>query len=235
MDKRQEQQLHSLRSSYRFLSNPRYDLPRIVALRKRLGECIAEAERHNSQQTRASVHGRDGSSRRDALRSDLRQQLLRISQDGKALLHGMPGIKDELRVPHERDPDEDLIAAAARLLGFAKRQRRVFIQADFARDFIVRAERTAIALEEHITRPTSPVKPGPLATRNLRLALSKGRATIPALTGEIAATFGRNSSDMRAWRSASRIGKPIGRPTNRTRARREARAKEKAAKAALPS
>ena len=148
-----------------------------------------------------------------SLRRELRvNHLLRIRKQGRVLLKGLPGIDDALRVPHDRAPNKELVAAAKRIAEAIRPHARAFYRAKFPKDFIKRMERAAAALDKTADAPISQTNDRPRATRALKEAVQDGRLAVDGLDGLIVAAFPRGAHQIKTWKAAKRIGRRIGRP-----------------------
>lgn len=151
------------------------------------------------------------------LRRELRVvHLLRIRKRGRVLLKGLPGIDESLRVPHDRAPNDDLIAAAKRIADAVRPHAKAFHRAKFARDFIKRMERAADTLAKAAGAPPDARSDRPLATKKLKDAIKDARLVVDSLDGLMAAHYPPRSPELRTWRKAKRVGARIGRPRKRT-------------------
>ena len=156
------------------------------------------------------------------LRRELRVvHLLRIRKRGRVLLKGLPGIDESLRVPHDRAPNDKLIAAAKRIADAVRPHAKVFHRAMFSKDFIKRMERAADALAKAAEAPPEVRSARPLATKELKKAISDARLVVDSLDGLMAAHYSPRSPELSTWRKAKRVGARVGRPRKRTIERRK--------------
>ncbi|HKO14797.1 MAG TPA: hypothetical protein VJU87_01105 [Gemmatimonadaceae bacterium] len=218
MNSRERRVLASIREVERYLEEPGFDSPRFIMIREQLAQAIARIEQLAAEQHSAAFARRARALELRRLRDELRVgHLLRISRSGKLLLDGMPGIMDELRVPHVRRGDQRLLAASARILAAVRPHAAVFLEAKFAPDFVARAEHAAQALEQAATDPRHGLNPRAVATSELRRELRAARALILALDSEINAAFMGNREVLERWRGIRRVRPRTGRPRKSTR------------------
>ena len=218
MNKRQQLVIASIDEALAYLIYIGSSIPEIAAAHLNL-----QAKRRNiadAVQSQAGAHRGARGWKLSTLRRELRvNHLLRIRKQGRVLLKGLPGIDDVLRVPHDRAPTKELVAAAKRIADAIRPHASAFHRAKFPRDFIKRMERAAAALDKAADAPISAMSDHPSATRALKEALQEGRLAIDGLDGLIVAAFPRGAHQVKTWKDAKRIRRPIGRPRQPKKAR----------------
>jgi hypothetical protein len=116
MNARQELQTTSVLHCQVILGNKTFRHPEIEPLREKFNEAADTLRRIRLAQ--AVEHARlsgDGGEL-NTLRKDIRKRLQRISRLAVGVLDGMPGIRQDVRVPHANTNDADLIKGAARII-----------------------------------------------------------------------------------------------------------------------
>ena len=215
MNSRQERVVRSIDNARQVFGRLGVKAPELLAAHEELEAACDSLREATVQQFNAhpGVHGRGLRN----LRRELRVvHLLRIRKRGRVLLKGLPGIDDSLRVPHDRAPNDDLIAAAKRIADAVRPYAKAFHRAKFAKDFIKRMERAADALAKAADAPPDPRSDRPLATKKLKDAIKDARLVVDSLDGLMAAHYAPRSPELRTWRKAKRVGARIGRPRKRT-------------------
>jgi hypothetical protein len=220
MNGRQRLVVQSINNARVFLEGLNVTAPELVAACKELETACDDLRKAEARQAAAhpGAHGKGLSN----LRRELRVvHLLRIRKRGRVLLKGLPGIDDSLRVPHDRAPTQDLIAAAKRIADAVRPHAKAFYAANFAKDFIKRMERAADALAKAAAAPPDAKTDKPRATRDLKDAISDARLVVDSLDGLMAAHYPRRSVVLVNWKKAKRVSARIGRPRKRTIERRK--------------
>lgn len=217
MDTDQERQWESIKRALVILELLDFQTPR---LQKRRAQLEAEAEKIHAL---IVAQGGSGNRKRGGgdtkqLREHLRRHHLKpLSRDGKLVLDGMPGIKDMLRLPHERVSDAKLIEAARRIVDNVKPFDATFIESGYRVDFILRAEQAIAALEARAGQPDERTNRSSRATASLPDALVKGREIIGAIDGIVDDDLADKPSARTIWKKAKRLHGKIGRPKNNWR------------------
>jgi hypothetical protein len=216
MNARQLRACASIQTAVSCLNQLRTVPPPVIELREQLqaaGKRIRDASvAQYMGGTRLGARGTKISQLSDALRV---QHLLPVCRRGRLLLKGLPGIEDALRVPHARDSDELLLAAAKRIASAVAPHAKAFRKAKFRSDFIKRLEAAAAALQAATAVPNVARTKRSLATIAVRDEISHAREIIAAIDSLIAAEFHGDPGVVARWRKAKRIGGRIGRPPKR--------------------
>lgn len=116
MNTRQFLQYESIRHCQVVLRGKRFKGPEIDTLRQRFDRAADDVQKlwYEQEKTHRESRGEAGELRR--MRADLRKRLLRISRRAVVVLDGMPGIRDDLRVPHANVKNVDLLKSGARIV-----------------------------------------------------------------------------------------------------------------------
>jgi hypothetical protein len=216
MDSRQQRGWDSIQNSLVTLNMSIFDCREVVAGRATLekaAKVIAELEQAQATDRRAGVDGL----RIQSLRSELRRMLLRISRHGDVVLEGLPGIEDDLRVPHTNAKTVDLLDAAARIVKNARPHAKSLYTAGLPKDFLKRVETTAKALAAKSTSTDTALNRRSRATRSIPAALRRGRRIMKAIDSTIRSEFADDPVALTLWDSAKRIPGRIGRPKKKRR------------------
>jgi hypothetical protein len=212
MNGRQERVFRSIEVAMAFGLSRRMD-PELVAAHADIARAY---EKINKANVRGIIAGADRELRRRRLRTarlTLRQQhLLKIRKRGKFLLRGLSGIERELRVPHYRASNEDLLAAARRIAKAVRPHAAVFYEANFPKDFLKQLKHAADAVARAAAEPIAPEDDGPLITRALKEALREGRLAVDAFDALVVAKYAKNSGELHAWKGSKKIRGRMGRP-----------------------
>jgi hypothetical protein len=212
METRQALVHQSIRNSVIVLDHPEFDRPEIAGLRAQLRKHARELEElAQSQLNNHSARRVDG--RQVAmLRKDLRARLLRISSHAAVTLRGLPGIEEDLRVPHASRKTADLVEAAARICGNLKPHLRTLYRTGLRKDAIREVERLARQLEAKHADPDTAIARRSRATASIPDALRDARDVVRALDRAIRLEFAGNHAALHRWSRAKRIPRKLGRP-----------------------
>lgn len=220
MEAYQEQQWQSIKNGVFALGDPAFQTPHLKRLRTDLEAANKVIDDLYSAQARDHSVAWDGEEL-DRLRVRLREHhLMVISEDARLLLEGLPGVDDFFHVPHKRVSDQDLLAAADRVLRNAKDHERVFVKGGFAKDFIRKAQAAVDALKAKLDDGDTKMNRRSRATSSLPAAIAKGRKIMRAIDRAVAAELADDALARARWARAMRIPQKVGRPKNNRRARR---------------
>jgi hypothetical protein len=151
------------------------------------------------------------------LKQELRRKLLRVSRNGALVLEGMPGVEDDLRVPHANAKTADLIDAATRIAKNARPHAATLVRAGLPKNFIKQIEISAGALATRTASTDTVISRRSRATRSLPDALRHGRRVIMAIDASVKSELAGNRSALRHWDDAKRIPARMGRPKKKRR------------------
>jgi hypothetical protein len=210
-------QWRSIQKAIVALRHKRFQTPRLIRRREQLIE--AEREISDLFMEQGTDRYRGGHVRK-RMRAALRKHHLNpISRDGMLILEGEPGIKDQLRLPHLRVSDPQLIKDARRIINNAKPFADSYIADGTAPDFIENAERAVDEFEQRISTQAKEVAERAHATAALPAALLKGRKIMTAVTGIVEDELAGDIAAQRLWKRAKRLPRTMGRPKNNARGR----------------
>jgi len=217
MNNRQDRGQLTIRASLIELEKPQYQIPSIIALRRKLQAVQKEVDALALTQNIARPrHGRDRL-RLEALRKNLRNRLRSVASHAKAILEGMPGIEDELRLPRAKDNDEAWNEAVARVIKNLRPHRRTLYANGLSAQSIVMLERAMADLKRRNAETQTALSQGSRATRDLPVTLRHARNLINSINDQIQVEFADDRHILDAWKSVKRVPGRIGRPRTRGR------------------
>lgn len=223
MNARQLRGANSIDNSLANLANIKHKSPAVARIEEELQ--IARDElmaQYTSQVSSRQGLGAHGISLKLARRNLRQKHLLPIVTRGKVLLKGLPGIREELRLPRVRATDAEWIAAARRVAKVVRPHRKVFLEAHFAPDFLrqldVAAKQLQVATRSENARRVELSR----STRGVAETLRHCRDLVAAADALLMASGDVDETALKMWRKAKRIPKRVGRPP-RKKARRERR------------
>jgi hypothetical protein len=220
MESRQELLWESIRRALRALGLPAFQLPRLIRLRLQLESVDAEIVSLVGIQREPS-HASWNRKNVDQLRSALRERhLLPIAQDAPLLLDGMPGIRDEFRVPPKHGADQDLFGASDRILANASRYKKTFVEGGWNEDFIDNAREAADTLKVKLSEVNTDIDRRSRATASLPAAIAKGREIMRSIDRTVLTLLSAKDTSLTVWKSAYRVPKRMGRPRKKKNSRR---------------
>lgn len=156
----------------------------------------------------------------DIARRNLREKnLLPIVKRGKVLLKGLPGLREELRLPRVRASDAEWVAAARRIAKAMRQHKKVFVGAQFPPDFLQALERAARELHVVSRSENAQARQRSMSTRAVADGLAHCRDLVAAIDS-LAVAAGVDPRWLALWRKAKRIPKRVGRPPRKKTAPR---------------
>lgn len=154
------------------------------------------------------------------LRQDLRRKhLLPIVRHGRSLLAGLPGIREDLRLPRVRMSDAEWVESARRIAKAVRPHRKVFLAAHFPSDFLQRLDAAARALHARSRTGNAQINRMSLATRAIGDDLRRCRELVAMIDSLVAADDSISAIWKELWRQSTRIPKRIGRPKKKRQRR----------------
>jgi len=217
MNARQQLVYESIKQSVVTLRLPMYDRREIAALRAELekaAKAIAELDQIQfSGSQNLGLAGRQIESCRRAIR----HQLLRISSHAVVALEGLPGIEDDVRVPHANAKNGDLLEATTRIVKHVRPHLKTLYRTGLPRDSIARLEAVAKALAAKTENPDTAMARRSRATAAIPAALRRARKIVRAIDTTIKLEFAGDVAALKSWARAKRIPARIGRPKIRRR------------------
>jgi hypothetical protein len=215
MNTRQLLQLESLTNSLAILRDPAFRRPDLNGLRVKL-EKETELIRNLFASQEGNRIGRGVESAQVVqLRRDIRKRLLRISSFAMVTLEGLPGIREDVRLPRANAKDADLLAGVARLLKNLRPHLKALYGAGLPRETITRLEASARSLKAKLSTSDTAIARLGRSTRLMPDAIRRGRAIVKAIEMTIRLDFGNDPNVMAKWDRATRIPKKTGRPRKR--------------------
>lgn len=213
MNARQLRVWNSLKMCLASLHNLRSKSPAIAHNVNELQDACDELNAHCSGQAVAhmllGVHAKSLTLTRRNLRQ---KHLLPIVTRGKVLLAGLPGIREELRLPRVRASDAEWVAAARRVAKAVRPHKRAFLDAHFAPDFLQRLEAAAKELQAKSRSDNAQRTRRSVETRAVAESLRHCRDLVASIDSLVMASDDIDAGWLEAWRGAKRIPKRIGRP-----------------------
>jgi len=154
----------------------------------------------------------------EALRKDIRERLLLVQDLALAALHGLPGIREDVRVPHKNANRKIIVEATERIVRNVRPHLATLHAKGLRRDVIPDLERDARKLAQLRPPVDTPMARRSRATASLPDAIRRGRKIVAALDRLIRREF-HGQPALASWEMSARIpGKP-GRPKKSRRRR----------------
>ena len=213
MNTRQQLQFRSIIDCQAILEQKEFHRPDLDPLRARFDKAASDVrELYTSQSVAHGSRASDGAEL-NGLRKNVRQRLLRISRHALAVLEGLPGIREDVRVPHANAKDAELIKAAARITRNLRPHLKTLQENGLARDSFARLQVAVKALKAKIETPNTAIARRSRATASIPPAIRRARTIARALDTIIRAEL--TSDVVVRWTGAYRIPRKLGRPKKR--------------------
>ncbi|HET9682687.1 MAG TPA: hypothetical protein VFP15_01175 [Gemmatimonadaceae bacterium] len=132
-------------------------------------------------------------------------------------LEGLPGIEDDVRVPHANAKNGDLLEATTRIVKHVRPHLKTLYRTGLPRDSIARLEAVAKALAAKTENPDTAMARRSRATAAIPAALRRARKIVRAIDTTIKLEFAGDVAVLKSWARAKRIPGRIGRPKIRRR------------------
>ena len=212
MDTRQHLTFESLTDCLATLKRREFARPEIEPLQAKLAEAVGEVRK--LYQTQVTNHmGRTGDSGETTrLRKELRKRMMRIASNAVVSLEGLPGVEDDMRVPHANTKTSDLLDAANRFAKNVRPHLRTLHANGLPANALAQLETTARALEAKASSADTAIARRSRATSSLPDAIRRARKIVKALDVTIKEELADNTAALRMWTSATRIPRKKGRP-----------------------
>lgn len=213
MNARQELQATSVMHCKAILGNKAFRHPEIDPLRRKFDEA---ADAMYEIQTRQGVeHLRRSSDggQLEAMRKDVRKRLQRISRLAIGVLDGVPGIRQDVRVPHAHANDADLLKGAARIIKNLRPHVATLHEAGLPRDAFPKLLSQMKLLKAKSADADTAIARRSRATASLPSAIRRARNLARALDSVIKAKLGADA--IAQWTAVYRIPRKMGRPKKR--------------------
>ena len=215
MDSRQTLVFASLNNTVEILKRSEFDRPELAALRKKLQDATkAVADLQFQQEIINNYTGVDGGRIR-ALRKDLRKRLLRLSHNAIVTLDGLPGIEEDVRVPHANEKNKELLEATARILKNLRPHLKTLYKNGISRESINQIETTAKALAAKLADSDTAMARRSRATNSIPDAIRKARRIVRALDDTIRLEFPDERQLQFLWNHSKKVPRKLGRPRKR--------------------
>lgn len=215
MNSRQQRVYESLRDTVQLLDASKFDRPTIAPLRGKLRTATKQVRDLFQEQVNFDYVGRGRSVAEH--RKEVRTLMMRISRHAVAVLEGLPGIKDDVRVPHANVKRADLIEAVDRMVKNVRPHRKTLFKTGLPKEVFAQLDRARRALEKKVTDPDTAMARRSSATSALPTAIVRARNIVGALDSVIKAEFADDSQTLLLWNGAKRIPGKMGRPKKRRR------------------
>jgi hypothetical protein len=216
MNTRQYLQFESIINCQAVLNDRQFRHAEIDTLRGRLDKATADLRKTWHAQGEADGDRSYDSGMLRRTRKEVRQRLLRISRRAIVVLDGLPGIRDDLRVPHATVKDADLLKAAARIVKNLRPHLRTLHETGLPKDSMPSLLKAMKALKEQSAKSDTAIARRSVATASLPSAIRRARDIAKALDSVIKADLDGTAVVM--WNAAYRIPRKKGRPKKARRA-----------------
>lgn len=217
METRQELVYESVRNCVLALKTPTFDRREIAGLRAELEQSAnALRDLYREQLNTNQVTGADGK-QIATFRRDVRSRLLRISSHAVATLEGVPGIEEDVRMPHANAKNAELLDATTRIIRNVRAHLKTLHKTGLPKDSIARLDAAAKALAAKADSSDTAIARRSRATSSIPAALRRARKIVKALDATIKLEFADKQLVLLEWSRAKRIPRKIGRPKNRRR------------------
>lgn len=214
MNTRQYLQLESCVACLGVLREPAFGRPTIEPLRAKLAKAVEEVRELSGNQVGAHIEARTGSLGLTVARKDVRKWMLRISRLATAVLDGVPGIRDDVRVPHANAKDVEVIKAAARIVRNLKPHMKTLYDHGLPKDALPRLKDAIGRLKAKSPGASTGIARRSRATASLPDAIRRARKFASALDTAIKLEFAGEKM-LAHWAIAYRVPRKKGRPKKR--------------------
>lgn len=212
MNNKQLRTLESITRSLALLHDPKFRRPELAGLRQQLETTTKTIRQLHAEQVGNNMAtGLDGAQIKLA-RRELRSRLLSASNHAIVTLEGLPGIDEDLRVPHANAKHEDLLQATERIVKNLRPHLPTLRRNGMRKDAIARIQAAAKAFRDKVGNADTALARRARATSSLPAALLRGRKIVRALDLMIKLELGDDSAALEMWKPAKRIPGKIGRP-----------------------
>jgi hypothetical protein len=215
MNTRQLLQFESIIACQAMLNNKEFRGQELETLREKFDRATAEV--HTLWHTQNVEHG---TSSADAgqltrMRKELRQRLLRITRRAVVVLDGMPGIRQDLRVPHANVKVAELLTAGTRIVKNLRPHLRTLHEEGLPTNTVPGLVAAMKAIKEKSGSPDAAIARRSRATASLPDAIRRARDIAKAIDSIVRADLDGNA--IATWENAYRIPRKKGRPKKKRR------------------
>ena len=231
MNQRQERSLSAYRGALGFIgTRPLAFAPELSHLCERLDAAV-EAIQHaaGTQELRGGKLLGEARRRLDQVREKHMLPLVRLT---RRLFAGDPRIQSALRVPHKRAATDELFAASSSIVKTLRPHRKFLAEQRVDTRRIDRLRAETHQVKQLFDAAATRTPESAIATRRLTALFAEARADFAAIDGLV--TLACDPVELRAWRSATRVGKRMGRPRKQRRRAKKGRGKKVLAKKNQP-
>jgi hypothetical protein len=210
MEGRQELVFASLKHSRITLGTELFAIPELAELRARLDKVCAEIDKLALDQRGPRRH--PDCANLPKAREDIRKHLLMIAEQAEVALDGLPGLKEDFRVPHRNANNRILLDATQRIIRNSRPHLASLFEVGLPRNTIDVLETLSREVAAMDARPNTEIARASRATLAIPGALRRGRKIIDALDRTIKVLFADDRVTLNTWAGAKRIPKKPGRP-----------------------
>jgi hypothetical protein len=217
MNARQQLVYESIKQSVVALRHPMFNRREIAGLRAELEKAAKAIAELNQTQYGGSQNLGSAGRQIEIFRRDVRRRLLRISSHAVVALEGLPGIEEDVRVPHANAKTADLLEATTRIIKNVRPHLKTLYRTGLPKDSIARLEAVAKSLAAKMEDPNPAMARRSRATSAIPDALRRARKIVRAIDSTIKLEFADEVTTLKVWAHAKRIPGRIGRPKIRRR------------------
>lgn len=182
---------------------------------KALNSVIKELDEYVVMQSSGKSSAVQSTTNKAAARAALREALLAISRNARAIALDTPGFADKFRLP-SKGSDQALINAARTIASDAAPVADAFIKNEMPDDFLAQLSARIAELEESMTSQNISRESQVAATAAIETAFDKGTKTVLQLNAVVRNKFADDPSIMAEWERAVHVEqtKPHSAPQN---------------------
>lgn len=136
----------------------------------------------------------------------------RIARAAIVHLDGLPGIREDVRVPHANASNADLLEGKTRLVKNLRPHMTTLHESGLPKDSIARLNAVAKAFAAKLANTDTYVNRRSRATSSLPEALAHGRKIVNAIDVTVRLELADNPRALHIWGKAKRIPLKLGRP-----------------------
>jgi hypothetical protein len=223
VNQRQERSLAAYRGALGFVGKrPIAFAPELSHLCERLDATVEAIEdAAGKQQLRGGKLIGEARRRLDQIREQHMLPLVRLT---RRLFSGETRIQAALKVPHKRASTDELLAASTSIVKTLRSQRKFLAEQRVDTRRIERLRSETRQVKQLFDAAATRTPESAIATRRLTALFAEARADFAAIDGLV--TLACDPVELRAWRSATRVGKRMGRPRKPRRRAKKGRGKK---------
>jgi hypothetical protein len=210
METEQTQVMQSIIQCEVMLDDRDFQLPWLAKLRVKFKEEIRELQELVREQSSNKRISRKGTVVRE-LRLKIRSRLLRISRNAVSTLRGMPGVRDDFRLPPANAKSQLLLDECERILRNVRRHQPA-LNVDALLPALEANMRALARMEEE---PNVQLSLRSRATRSIPDAIRKCPETVGTIEATLKDELPKTDLRHKRWKTAMRIPRKPGRPKKR--------------------